>query len=92
MVNDRVDVALLSRANGVHLGNDDIPAEDARKLLGKNALIGISTHTRHEASKPRKRRGLYTFGPGLPQDQRRAQPAGYMPETDGKAVSTGLWQ
>ncbi|MCR4287333.1 MAG: thiamine phosphate synthase [Deltaproteobacteria bacterium] len=64
MVNDRVDVALLSRANGVHLGNDDIPAEDARKLLGKNALIGISTHTRHEALEARKRGADYiSFGP-----------------------------
>jgi thiamine-phosphate pyrophosphorylase len=64
MVNDRVDVALLSRANGVHLGNDDIPAEDARKLLGKNALIGISTHTRHEALEAQKRGADYiSFGP-----------------------------
>lgn len=64
MVNDRVDVALLSRANGVHLGGDDIPAEDARKLLGKNAIIGISTHTRDEASDAQKRGADYiSFGP-----------------------------
>ncbi len=64
IVNDRVDVALLSRANGVHLGNDDIPAEDARKLLGKNAIIGISTHTRDEALDARKRGADYiSFGP-----------------------------
>lgn len=64
MVNDRVDVALLSRADGVHLGNEDIPAEDARKLLGKNSIIGISTHTRHEALEARKRGADYiSFGP-----------------------------
>lgn len=64
MVNDRVDVALLSRADGVHLGNDDIPAEDARKLLGKNSIIGISTHTRDEALAAQKRGADYiSFGP-----------------------------
>lgn len=64
IVNDRVDVALLSRANGAHLGNDDIPLEDARKLLGKNSIIGISTHTRQEALAARKRGADYiSFGP-----------------------------
>lgn len=64
IVNDRVDVALLSRANGAHLGNDDIPLEDARKLLGKNSIIGISTHTRQEALAAQKRGADYiSFGP-----------------------------
>lgn len=64
IVNDRVDVALLSRANGVHLGGDDIPLEDARELLGKNAIIGISTHTRREAIEAQKRGADYiSFGP-----------------------------
>lgn len=64
IVNDMVDAALLSKANGMHLGNDDIPAEDARKLLGKNAIIGLSTHTRDEALAARKRGADYiSFGP-----------------------------
>lgn len=44
IVNDRVDVALAVNADGVHLGQDDLPAEVARKLLGPTAIIGVSTH------------------------------------------------
>jgi thiamine-phosphate pyrophosphorylase len=44
IINDRVDVALLSKANGVHLGQDDLPVKYARELLGENTIIGISTH------------------------------------------------
>lgn len=43
LVNDRVDVARLSGA-GVHLGEDDLPAADARRLLGPEAPVGVSTH------------------------------------------------
>ena len=45
IVNDRADIALLSGADGVHVGQDDLPAQAARRLLGKGALVGISTHT-----------------------------------------------
>ncbi len=44
IINDRPDVALLSGADGVHLGQDDLPATEARKILGRSALIGVSTH------------------------------------------------
>lgn len=49
IVNDRVDIAMLSGADGVHLGQDDIPIEDARRLLGKDSIIGVSTHSLAEA-------------------------------------------
>jgi thiamine-phosphate pyrophosphorylase len=42
VVNDRVDVALIAAADGVHVGQDDMRAEDARRLLGPNAIIGLS--------------------------------------------------
>jgi thiamine-phosphate pyrophosphorylase len=42
IVNDRVDVAIASRADGVHLGQDDFPIPLARKLLGEGAIIGGS--------------------------------------------------
>lgn len=42
IVNDRVDLALLGGAHGVHLGVDDVPVEDARRLLGPDALIGAT--------------------------------------------------
>jgi thiamine-phosphate pyrophosphorylase len=44
IINDRVDIALAIRADGVHLGQDDLPVEAARHLLGKDAIIGLSTH------------------------------------------------
>jgi thiamine-phosphate pyrophosphorylase len=45
VVNDRPDVALLLGADGVHLGQDDLPPAEARRLLGPDALIGLSTHS-----------------------------------------------
>ncbi len=49
LINDRVDVALAVKADGVHLGQDDMPAEAARRLLGPDSIIGISTHTLEQA-------------------------------------------
>ncbi len=45
IINDRVDIALASGAAGVHVGQSDMPADEARKILGENAIIGISTPT-----------------------------------------------
>ena len=45
IINDRVDVALASGADGVHLGQDDLPPRQARKILGPDAIIGVSTHS-----------------------------------------------
>lgn len=45
IVNDRVDIALATKADGVHLGQDDMPPEKARSILGDNAIIGLSTHS-----------------------------------------------
>jgi thiamine-phosphate pyrophosphorylase len=45
LINDRVDVALAAGADGVHVGWDDMPAADARRLLGKDAIIGLSIKT-----------------------------------------------
>jgi thiamine-phosphate pyrophosphorylase len=45
IVNDRVDIAVLAGASGVHLGQDDIPPALARRLVGPGAIIGLSTHT-----------------------------------------------
>jgi thiamine-phosphate diphosphorylase len=44
IINDSVEVAMASEASGVHLGQEDMPVADARQLLGKNKLIGLSTH------------------------------------------------
>ena len=49
IINDRVDVALAVGAGGVHLGQDDLPPEAARKLLGPDAIVGYSTHNIDQA-------------------------------------------
>lgn len=49
IVNDRADVARLSGANGVHLGQDDLSVASARRVLGDEAIVGISTHTLEQA-------------------------------------------
>jgi thiamine-phosphate pyrophosphorylase len=45
IINDRVDIALAAKADGVHLGQTDMPYETARKLLGPKAVIGLSVET-----------------------------------------------
>lgn len=45
VVNDRADIALIAGVPALHIGQDDIPVEAARRLLGADAVIGLSTHT-----------------------------------------------
>jgi len=49
IINDRLDVALAVGAHGVHLGQDDLPPQAARKLLGPTAIVGSSTHNVDQA-------------------------------------------
>jgi thiamine-phosphate pyrophosphorylase len=49
IINDRVDIALVLKADGVHLGQDDLPPAAARRLLGPDAIIGFSTHNPSQA-------------------------------------------
>ncbi|MHB1007151.1 MAG: thiamine phosphate synthase [Chloroflexota bacterium] len=51
IVNDRVDVALAVDADGVHVGQDDIPADMVRRLIGPDKVLGVSAATREEARK-----------------------------------------
>ncbi len=44
IINDRVDVALAANADGVHVGQTDFPARDARRIVGRSKIIGVSTH------------------------------------------------
>ena len=44
IVNDRADIARMAGAAGVHVGQDDLPAEDVRRLLPRPAIVGLSTH------------------------------------------------
>ena len=49
LINDRVDIALAVNADGVHLGQSDMPCEAARRLLGEEKIIGITVHNLAEA-------------------------------------------
>ena len=64
IVNDRVDVALAAGASGVHLGEEDIPIEGARKVVGPRFVIGVSTHSVGEARRAEESGADYIgFGP-----------------------------
>ena len=67
IVNDRVDVAIASEADGVHLGQEDFPIPLARKLLGETAIIGGSAVTLEEAQECLSEGADYIgFGPVYP--------------------------
>ena len=69
IVNDYVDVALLSGSDGVHLGQDDLPLKQARSLLGKDKIIGISCHNLRQALKAQREGADYIgIGPVYPSD------------------------
>lgn len=50
IVNDHVDVAMLVEADGVHVGQDDMPVAEVRQLLGPDKIIGLSTHSPEQAA------------------------------------------
>jgi thiamine-phosphate pyrophosphorylase len=49
VVNDRPDIAVLSRADGVHVGQDELPVPGVRRIMGPEMLVGVSTHTIEQA-------------------------------------------
>ncbi len=51
IINDFVDIALLVDADGVHVGQEDLPVDAVRRLLGPNKIIGLSTHSPEQAQK-----------------------------------------
>lgn len=64
IINDQIDLALAVSADGVHLGQTDIPIAVARKLLGKSTIIGVSTHGVEEAMRAQSEGADYIgFGP-----------------------------
>jgi thiamine-phosphate pyrophosphorylase len=64
IINDRPDIALLCEADGLHLGQDDISCEDAKKIVGDSIKIGLSTHSLEQAKEALKKKPDYIgFGP-----------------------------
>ncbi len=76
IVNDRLDITLLAKASGIHLGQEDMPVESARSFLGETAMIGLSTHTLRQVEEGEKTSANYlAFGPIFPTSSKE-QPDG----------------
>jgi thiamine-phosphate pyrophosphorylase len=64
IVNDRADLARACGADGVHLGQEDLPVEDARRIVGPTAVVGFSTHSETQLEAARSAGADYlAFGP-----------------------------
>lgn len=64
IMNDYIDIALSVNADGVHLGQDDMPLPEARRIMGKKKIIGISTHSVKQAIEAERGGADYIgFGP-----------------------------
>jgi len=64
LINDRVDLAQVVEADGVHLGQEDIPAGEVRRILGPNAIIGVTTPNKTLALQAKRDGANYVgFGP-----------------------------
>jgi thiamine-phosphate pyrophosphorylase len=81
IINDRVDLALAADADGAHVGQEDLPAADARRLLGPGRILGVSTHTLEQAQAAREADADYIgFGPMFPTG---SKDTGYTPRGPG---------
>ena len=67
IANDRIDIAILAEAHGVHLGQTDLPLDAARRIIGQDRMIGISTHNVEQARAAEDGGADYIgFGPMYP--------------------------
>ena len=72
VMNDRPDLALLARADGVHVGQEDLTVKDARTLVGPGALVGVSTHSIEQARQAVMDGADYIgAGPTFPSDTKQ---------------------
>jgi thiamine-phosphate diphosphorylase len=77
LVNDRIDLALAADADGAHVGQEDLPADRARSLLGTGRILGVSTHSLGQAEAARRAGADYIgFGPIFPTGTKNT---GYAP-------------
>jgi thiamine-phosphate pyrophosphorylase len=76
IINDRVDIAFAVGAHGVHLGQDDLPVREARRILGAKRIIGVSVCTPDEAATAEKDGADYIgAGPLFPTPSKSGLPA-----------------
>lgn len=91
LVNDRVDVALAAGAAGVHLPAAGIPPGEARRLLGPQALLGVSCHSAEEVARAAASGADFaTFGPLFDTPSKRAHGPPVGLERLGEASRLGL--
>lgn len=73
IINDHIDIALAVGADGVHVGQQDMPVKEARKLMGTKKIIGVSTHDIRQAVRAEKEGADYIgFGPMFHTDTKDA--------------------
>ncbi|MDX9762219.1 MAG: thiamine phosphate synthase [Desulfomonilia bacterium] len=88
IINDRIDIAMISGAHGVHLGQDDIPPREARDLVGEKMLIGLSTHTLEQVDQAQDEPVDYIgFGPVFPPFSKKDPDPVTGVESLGRAVA-----
>ena len=75
IVNDRVDVALAAGADGVHIGQEDMPVADARRLIGPHAILGVTAPGLAEAHQAQRAAATYvSCGPIFPSPTKPEKP------------------
>lgn len=86
IVNDRLDIALATGADGVHLGQEDLPVAEARRILGTDRIIGASTSSTEEALKAEREGADYVgFGHIYPTGSKTKGYPPLGPEAVGEA-------
>jgi thiamine-phosphate pyrophosphorylase len=89
IINDRPDIAILSSADGVHVGQDDLPAREVRKLIGTGKILGVSTH-RIEQARQAVLDGADYIGVG-PVFRSETKPRDFLPGLDyARQVATEI--
>ncbi len=75
IINDRVEIAKKTDADGVHIGQDDMDIAKAREILGKDKIIGVSTHNQAQAIEAKKAMPDYiAIGPAFPTATKSYEP------------------
>ena len=88
IVNDRPDIASLSGASGVHVGQGDLPTADARKIVGPRGIVGVSTHSIEQVRQARRDGADYVgVGPVFPS---QTKPRDILPGLDFARAAAAL--
>jgi thiamine-phosphate pyrophosphorylase len=86
IVNDRVDIARLTGAQGVHLGQQDLPIEEGRRLLGEDMIIGVSSHNIAQAQEAEQSSADYVAIGPLAATTSKEKPDPVVPLKDLRAI------